>query len=178
MSLLGALPKKLGESATISQDAPRRSGVFRDGGRLHAGISGSFSGQRLANGVNGHERRDGGHVMSWCQRKVMATCLVAWFGAGLEDGWAQDKPKEPPKLGWSNSTDLSLVVTAGNSAAQTWGFSDELRREWKNARFKFEVNFLRSDTSDDRFCLVAPGIEFPVGGAPVNPATSLSKPDP
>jgi hypothetical protein len=116
--------------------------------------------------------------MSWGQRRVMAMCLVAWLGAGLEDVWAQDKPKEPPKLGWSNSTDLSLVVTAGNSAAQTWGFTDELRHVWKDARFKFEANVVRSDTSDDRFFQVAPGLEFPVGGAPVNPSTSLVKPEP
>jgi hypothetical protein len=108
----------------------------------------------------------------------MAVCLVAWLGVGLEDVWAQDKPKEPPKLGWSNSTDLSLVLTAGNSAAQTWGFTNKLRHVWKNARFDSEVNVVRSDTSDDRFFMVGPGIEFPVGGAPVNPPTSLIKPDP
>src|SRR5262245_61256818 len=117
-------------------------------------------------------------LMSRRQLMVMALCLVAWLGIGLEDGWAQDKAKEPPKLGWSNSTDLSLVVTAGNSAAQTWGFSDQLRHVWKNARFEFEANVVRSDTSDDRFFLVEPGLEFPVGGAPANPATSLIKPDP
>jgi hypothetical protein len=119
--------------------------------------------------------------MSWSQRQVMAICLIVWSGAGLEDVWAQDKPdkpKEPPKLGWSNSTDLSLVVTAGNSAAQTFGFSDELRHVWTDARFKFEVNVVRSDTSDDRFFQVAPGLEFPVGGAPANPATTLVKPGP
>jgi hypothetical protein len=37
---------------------------------------------------------------------------------------------------------------------------------------------VRSNTSDDRFFLVAPGIEFPIGGAPANPATSLVKPEP
>ena len=100
------------------------------------------------------------------------------FGAGIEDAWAQDKPKEPPKLGWSNTTDLSIVLTAGNSAAKTWGFTDELRHLWKDARFKFEVNVVRSDTSDDRFFQVASGLEFPVGGAPDNPGTSLVKPDP
>src|SRR5688572_3281833 len=110
--------------------------------------------------------------------RVMAMFLAAWLGAGLGDAWAQDKPKEPPKLGWSNSTDLSLVLTAGNSAAQTWGFTDQLRHAWKDARFDFEVNIVRSDTSDDRFFMVAPGLEFPVGGAPANPSTSLVKPDP
>jgi hypothetical protein len=109
---------------------------------------------------------------------MIGLCLVAWLGAGLQDAWGQDKPKEPPKLGWSNSTDLSLVLTAGNSSAQTWGFTDELRHVWTNARFLFEANVVRSDTSDDRFFLVAPGLEFPVGGAPANPATSLVVPEP
>ena len=116
--------------------------------------------------------------MSWGQKRLMAICLVAWIGVGLEDAWAQDKAKEPPKLGWSNSTDLSLVVTAGNSAALTWGFTNQLRHVWKDARFESEVNVVRSNTSDDHFFLVGPGIEFPVGGAPVNPPTSLVKPDP
>jgi hypothetical protein len=109
---------------------------------------------------------------------VTGMCLVVWLQIGLEDAWAQDKGKEPPELGWSNSTDLSLVLTAGNSAAQTWGFSDQLRHVWKDARFEFEAKVIRSDTSDDRFFMVEPGIEFPVGGAPANPATSLIKPDP
>jgi hypothetical protein len=91
--------------------------------------------------------------------RSIATFLVAWLGVGLQSAWAQETAKEPPELGWSNSTDLSLVLTAGNSAAQTWGVSDELRH-------------------DDRFFLIAPGLEFPVGGAPSDPATSLVKPDP
>src|SRR5262245_50400180 len=116
--------------------------------------------------------------MSRCQRTVIAIGLLAWLEGGLKDALAQNTAQEPPKLGWANSTDLSLVVTAGNSAARTWGFSDDLRHVWKDARFLFEANVVRSDTSDDRFFLVAPGIEFPVGGAPANPATSLVKPDP
>src|SRR5262245_22749090 len=116
--------------------------------------------------------------MSWLQGKVILLCLVACFGPALQEPWAQDKRKEPPKLGWSNNTDLSIVLTAGNSAAQTWGFTNELRHTWKDARFLFEANVVRSKTSDDHFFLVAPGLEFPVGGAPANPATSLVKPEP
>jgi hypothetical protein len=108
----------------------------------------------------------------------MAALLVAWLPIGLADAWAQDKPEKSLKLGWSNSTDLSLVLTAGNSAAQTWGFSDQLRHVWKDARVEFEASVVRSDTSDDRFFMVEPGLEFPVGGAPANPTTSLIKPDP
>src|SRR4249920_3274532 len=116
--------------------------------------------------------------MTLCRKSLMVMCLVAWVGPGPESASAQDKPKEPPKLGWSNSTDLSLVLTAGNSASQTWGFTNKLRRVWKDARFESDVNIVRSDTSDDRYFLVAPGLEFPVGGAPSAPPTSLVVPDP
>jgi len=109
---------------------------------------------------------------SWA---VMAIGFATCLGVGLSEARAQDKP---PELGWSNSTDLSVVLTAGNSASQTWGFSDQLRHLWKDARFESEVNVVRSNTSDDRFFAVAPGIEFPVGGAPENPATSLVTPEP
>jgi hypothetical protein len=109
---------------------------------------------------------------------VVAVGFAAWLGIGLEDAGAQDSAKEPPKLGWSNSTDFSLVLTAGNSATQTWGFTNLLRHVWSNARFTFEVNVVRANASDDRFFLVDPGIEFPIGGAPQDPATSLIKPEP
>jgi hypothetical protein len=109
--------------------------------------------------------------------KAMTLCLAACLGLGVDNAGAQDKPKEPPKLGWSNDADLSLVLTAGNSASQTWAFTDELRHAWKDARF-FEVNVVRANTSDDRFLMVDPGLEFPVGGAPANPPTSLIKPEP
>ena len=109
---------------------------------------------------------------------VMTICLTACLGGGAVEAQAQDKAKEPPKLGWSNNADLSLVLTAGNSAAQTWGFTDELRHVWKDARFEFGVNVVRSNTSDDRFFMVDPGLEFPVGGAPANPPMSFIKPAP
>ena len=110
--------------------------------------------------------------------KVITLCLGACLGLSVDNAEAQDKPKEPPKLGWSNDADLSLVLTAGNSASQTWAFTDELQHAWKDARFEFEVNVVRANTSDDRFLMVAPGLEFPVGGAPDNPPTSLIKPEP
>jgi hypothetical protein len=90
----------------------------------------------------------------------------------------QTKSKEEVKLGWSGTTDLSLVVAAGNSDSRTIGFSNVTRYRWKPARFESEVTVVRSDKSDDRFFLVEPGLEFPVGGAPAHPATSLIKPEP
>ena len=99
--------------------------------------------------------------------------LVALLGAGFDNAWAQAQTttKEEPKLGWANSTDLSLVVKGGNSEALTLGFNNKLKYAWKDARFESEVSGLRSDTSDDRFFLVDSGIEFPVGGA-VDPAVA------
>jgi len=47
-----------------------------------------------------------------------------------------------------------------------------------DARLEIESSVVRFNTSDDRFFLVAPGLEFPAGGAPANPPTSLIKPDP
>jgi hypothetical protein len=111
----------------------------------------------------------------------LALSLVAVIAAGLEDVQAQDnqaKGKEEPKLGWSNTSDLSLVVTGGNSESATLGFSDQLRYRWKAARLELKVNVVRANKSDDRFFLVAPGLEFPVGGAPSNPTASLIKPEP
>ena len=108
--------------------------------------------------------------------------IVVFAAAGLEDAHGQQKDqvkdKDEPKFGWSNDTDLSLVVTEGNSDAATLGLSDQLRYVWKQARLEFEVNVVRSSTSDDRFFLVEPGLEFPVGSAPSHPPTSLITPQP
>jgi len=113
---------------------------------------------------------------------AVAVLLVTQLGASLEPVHAQDKnqpgTKDEPKLGWSNSTDLSLVVTAGNSQSTTLGFSNQLRHVRPRDRFEFDVTVVRASKSDDRYFLVEPGLEFPVGGAPTNPATTLIKPDP
>ena len=72
----------------------------------------------------------------------LAIALVAVIGAGIQDVHAQDpqtKGKEEPKLGWSNTSDLSLVVSGGNSDSATLGFSDKLRYRWKEARLELKV---------------------------------------
>ena len=115
-------------------------------------------------------------------KSAMAVSLVTLLGASLEHVHAQDKAQpastNEPKLGWSNSTDMSLVVTAGNSQSATLGFSNQLRHRRKRDRFEFDVSVVRTDKSDDRYFLIEPGLEFPVGGAPANPATTLITPEP
>jgi hypothetical protein len=112
----------------------------------------------------------------------LAVSLVTLMGARLEPVHAQDANqaggKDAPKLGWSNSTDLSLVVTGGNSDSTTLGFSNQLRHARMEDRFEFDVSVVRANESDDRFFLVEPGLEFAVGGAPTAPATTLIKPEP
>ena len=58
------------------------------------------------------------------------------YCAGLRNVHAQNnqpKDKEEPKLGWSNTSDLSLVVTGGNSESASLGFSDQLRSRRRSA---------------------------------------------
>jgi putative salt-induced outer membrane protein YdiY len=121
------------------------------------------------------------------QRNVVVVVgLMAFMSIGLDCAWAQTPAPAPSavalgkeeKLGWSNSTDLTLVVTSGNSAAKTFGLTDRLKHVWADARFTLDVTGVRSDTSDDRFFLVQPGLQFPVGARPTNPGTTLIKPEP
>src|SRR5262245_21043580 len=114
-------------------------------------------------------------------RGVVLLLALSAAGAAVahaqEQGQAKAKEDEA-RLGWSNASDLSLVLTSGNSDSTTLGFSNKLRYRWPVARFEFEVNVVHADKSDDRFFQVDPGIEFPVGGAPSNPPTTLVTPDP
>jgi hypothetical protein len=87
---------------------------------------------------------------------------------------AAEESKE--KLGWFNSTELSVVYTSGNSSAQTYGFKDTLRRVWANGLFKLKADYLRSDTADDRFLLVNSGTTFLPGEVPIDPGVTLVEP--
>jgi hypothetical protein len=107
---------------------------------------------------------------------MVLAVLGASAGPARAQAAAQATQKEPPKLGWSNTTDFSLVVTNGNSSSRTIGFSEKLWHVWPNARFDFEAMSVRSDNADDRYFLVDPGLEFAVGSAPVAPPISLVKP--
>jgi putative salt-induced outer membrane protein YdiY len=114
------------------------------------------------------------------RRLLIVTVLVSLASAGLDRASAQTTAQDPKekKLGWSNTADLSLVVTEGNSAARTFGFSDHLRYVWPDARFTVDATGVQSDTSDDRYFVVQAGVQFPIGGRPVNPTTTLVKPEP
>ena len=87
-----------------------------------------------------------------------------------------EPPQAPNKLGWFNATELSVIYTAGNSDTQTYGFKDTLRRDWPTAHFKIKADYLRSDTADDKYLQVDPGITFLPGERPPDPPLTLIEP--
>ena len=106
----------------------------------------------------------------------MLAALVA-AGASLPSHAADAAARAPArKLGWFNSTELSVVVTTGNSDTRTYGFKNTLRREWDKARLKLRADYLRADTADDRFLLVDPGFTFEPGSRPTGVTVTLVEP--
>ncbi len=95
---------------------------------------------------------------------VLAGCLVLSVGLIPTTSWAQVDLEEGEELGWANSTDLSLVVTVGNSSTETLGFNNHLQRLWSNARYSLRIEAVRTNTADDPFAVEIPnsGGEFDV----------------
>jgi hypothetical protein len=89
------------------------------------------------------------HAAAWVAIGV-ATALPPAGGAEP----ARDAPAAPPAKRWSNSTELSLVVTSGNSDTQALGFYDTLTRRWKPSRFRLQLQAVLSYTADDPFAVV------------------------
>ena len=104
--------------------------------------------------------------------------MIPGLVAGTGRSSAQQTEEEEPALGWVNETELSLVFTGGNSTARSFGFGHTLRHVAESSRFQARFNGIRSDTSDDRFLLLDPGITFPVGGSPESVTTHLVRPAP
>ena len=55
--------------------------------------------------------------------------------------------EDPPKLGWSDTAELSYVQTAGNSETSTFGFRDTLLYRWDKALFTFKVGGIRAEST-------------------------------
>lgn len=84
-------------------------------------------------------------------RKVIASVVALVLLLALPLA-AQEEEAEK-ELGWSNVTDLSLVVTDGNSSTETFGFKNRLERNWERASALLRVEAVRSNTADDPFAL-------------------------
>jgi len=102
---------------------------------------------------------------------LVALLLVVLFGSGSESrAQGADSKKE---LGWSNSTDLSVVVAQGNADTQSFGLDNKLRHHWKQANFQLKADVFQTNEADDRFLLIEPGLTWlpgedpPLGGTTV-----------
>jgi hypothetical protein len=71
----------------------------------------------------------------------------------------------PPKL-WSNSTDLSLILTDGNSESEAFGFRSRTLRSSERSVFRITLQANRAESSDDPIRRVDPGFTWPVGAPP------------
>jgi len=79
----------------------------------------------------------------------------------------------PSPQPWSNESELSVVMTDGNSDTRTVGLKETFTRRFEHARFQLKAEALRADTSDDWFELVDPGFTWEPGeDPPPRPARS------
>jgi putative salt-induced outer membrane protein YdiY len=87
-----------------------------------------------------------------------ALCLVA-LALAADPAIAGD----PPKLGLSDTAELSYVQTAGNSQSTTFGFGNKLIRTWERALFTFRAGGIRAEsTTVNRVAIGADATDFRV----------------
>jgi hypothetical protein len=108
------------------------------------------------------------------KKQLWLAAIVALL-AGLPAA-GQERNEVASKTGWFNTTDLSFVVTEGNSNTQTLGFKNVLTRAWERSRFVLRLDGTRSNTADDRFLLVEPGLSFLPGESIEDPDTVVVDP--
>ena len=103
-------------------------------------------------------------------RFLAAIFLSALAGTGMaraaEEATQPQAAEEKPPSPWSTTAELSLVVTEGNSSVETYGFKGTLQYKPKQGRARLRIDGLRSDTSDDPYYLVEPGLIFEPGETP------------
>jgi len=96
--------------------------------------------------------------------------------AAPADAAAPAGEKEKPPSRWTNSTEMSLVVTEGNSSVQTFGLKNSLEYKANKGRARFRIDALRSDTSDDPYLLVTQGLTFEPGETPTGVSSEAVRP--
>lgn len=71
---------------------------------------------------------------------------------------AQVGPPGPPKLGPSNSTDLAVVITQGNSKSASIGLRNVYQHRWPNKEIRWESGWVRVASRDgNRYALGTSG---------------------
>ncbi len=109
---------------------------------------------------------------------VRTVCLLLALAGSWGGTCAQEQKAEAEgrRQGWTNSTDLSLVVTEGNSNTETFGLKNDLERRWERSNLNLKFEGLRSDTADDRFRQADAGFTWLPGEAPPQIPSSLVEP--
>jgi len=105
---------------------------------------------------------------------VLLGLLATVLGGGTALAQAEDGERKT--VGWFNDTELSLAVTGGNSATDTFAFKNSLTHAWEKSRVKVVLDGMRANTSDDRFFLADPGQTFLPGETPVLTTSVLVTP--
>jgi hypothetical protein len=112
--------------------------------------------------------------------RIVVCCLaiVLIGSAGVTDAAAAETAEEEQDRNrWTNSTDLSIVVTEGNSKNQSYGFKNTLRRRWEESNFQLKFDSLVYNEADDRYLLVVPGLTWlPGEEPPTDPETTTIVP--
>ena len=90
---------------------------------------------------------------------AVSLCLLTASSTTAAAQEAEEAEVAEDDTGWSNETELSLVVTQGNSDTQTFGFKSALKRQWERAEYSLRLESVRSDTADDRYAIVDPDNE-------------------
>lgn len=75
---------------------------------------------------------------------TVSLALTVLVTAGVGTASAQDDEKE---LGWSDTAELTAVITGGNSEASTLGFKNELTRAWESSDLAVGVGALRAEST-------------------------------
>ncbi len=57
------------------------------------------------------------------------------------------RAQEEEKLGWSDTAEVAVVATAGNSESSTIGLKNTLFHGWETARFQLDLGALRAKTT-------------------------------
>ena len=81
--------------------------------------------------------------------------MTALVTMQADPAFGQNQQEEPPR-NWSNATEFSWVVSAGNSDANTFQIRNVYKYTWTNAEFSWEAGIRRAGSGDDK---VAVGTE-------------------
>jgi len=95
-------------------------------------------------------------IAVWNRRGLIAPIVGALGIAGSLLVFTPSARAEEP-TGWTDTAELSLVATSGNSENTTFGFKNQLRRAWDRSSFQLDAGGIRVESKTfTRFAVGAP----------------------